>query len=77
MNPFDIRVPCINIANSEVLFEQYIMAPILEKYDIEVRNDDAIKRNQIFFDFTQQTFNHMDRLYLRERCLFIDKITKN
>ena len=24
-----------------------------EKYDIEVKNDDAIKRNRIFFDFMQ------------------------
>ena len=25
MNPFDIGVPCINIANSDLLFEQYRM----------------------------------------------------
>ena len=41
-----------------------------DKYYIKVRNDDAIKRNQIFFDFMQQTFNFMDELYLREICLF-------
>ena len=45
MNPFDIRVPCIKIANSELLFEQYRMALNRDKYDIEVRNYDAIKRN--------------------------------
>ena len=45
MNPFDIGKPCIMIAKSEVLFEQYRMALKRDKYDIEVRYDDAIKRN--------------------------------
>ena len=45
MNPSDIHVPCIKITNSEVLFEIYRMAPNRDKYDIEVRNDDAIKRD--------------------------------
>ena len=44
-NPFDIRVPCIKIENSELLIEQYRMALNREKYDIEFQNDDAIKRN--------------------------------
>ena len=65
-NPFDIGVPCINISRSEVLFEQYIMAVNWDKYDIEVQNDDAIKRNQILFDFMQQTFNCLDVLYIHE-----------
>ena len=46
MNTFDIRVPCIKIAKSELLFEQNIMAINRDKYDIEVQNYDAIKRNQ-------------------------------
>ena len=54
------------IAKSELLFEQYRMALIREKYDIDVRDDDAIKREQIFFDFIQQTFSFMDRLYIDE-----------
>ena len=45
MNPFDISKPCINIAKSEVLFEKYRMALNWDKYDIEVRYDDAMKRN--------------------------------
>ena len=45
------------------------MALNREKYDIAVRNDDAIKRNQIIFDFMQQTLNHMDGLYLHEGYL--------
>ena len=49
MNPFDIRVPCINIAKSGILFEQYRMALYGDKYYIKVRNDDAIKCNRIFF----------------------------
>ena len=77
MNLFDICVPCINITKSELLFEQYIMALNWYKYDIEVRNDDAIKRNRILFDLMQRTFNHMDGLYLCEICHLIDVIMKN
>ena len=75
-NLFDIRVPCINIANSEPLFEQYKMALNWYKYKIEVLNDDAIKRNGIFFDFMQRTFNHLDGLYLRDIYTLIDPIMK-
>ena len=39
------------------------------KYDIEVQNIDAIKRNKIFFDFVQRKFNRLDGLYLHEKCL--------
>ena len=45
MNPFDICEPCIIISKRELLFEQYRMALNWDKYDIEVQNDDAIKRN--------------------------------
>ena len=48
------------------------MALNWDKYNIEVRNDDAIKRNQIFFDFMQQNLKFLDRLYFREGCLLID-----
>ena len=51
MNPFDISKPCIKIAKSGLLFEKYRMSLNRDKYDIEVRNDDAINCNQIFFDF--------------------------
>ena len=47
INPFGIHEPCINIAKNELIFEQYIMALNQGKYDIEVRNYDAIKRNQL------------------------------
>ena len=77
MNPFYIRVPCINITKSNLLFEQYIMALNQDIYDIEVQNDDAIKRNQIFFVFVQRTFNSLDGIFLRERCLLIDTIIKD
>ena len=43
------------------------MALKQEKYDIEVQNDDEIKRNQILFDFMKQTFNCLDGLYLHEQ----------
>ena len=69
MNSFDISKPRIKIANSEVFFEIYIMALNLDKYDIEVRDDDAIKRNQVFFDFMQQMFSCIDGLYMDKKCL--------
>ena len=53
MNPFDISKPFIKISKSELLFEQYRMALKRDKYDIEVQNDDAIKRNRILFDFVR------------------------
>ena len=53
------------------------MALNRDTYDIEVQNNDAIKRNQIFFDFMQRTFNRLDGLYLRERFLLIDVIMKD
>ena len=66
---FEIGKPCIKIARSEVLFEQYRMDIKRDKCEIEVRNDYAIKRNQIFFDFMQRTFNCMYGLYLHENLL--------
>ena len=38
-------VPSINVAKSEVLFEQYRVDLHQDKYDIEIRNDNEIKRN--------------------------------
>ena len=47
------------------------------KYDMDFRNDDTIKPNQIFFDFMQRKFNHLHRLYLDEKCILIDTIIKD
>ena len=58
-----------------MLFEQYRMTLKRDKYNIEVRDDDAIKRNQVFFDFMQQTFKSLDGLYMDERFILMD--TKN
>ena len=77
MNPFGIREPCIKMANNELIFEQYIMTLNRDKYYIDNWNDDAIKRNQIFFDFMQQTFNLLDGFYLRERCILMDAIIED
>ena len=74
INPFGFRVPYIKISKSGLLFEQYRMALNCDKYDIEVRNNYAIKRNQIFFDFMERTFNRLYGLYLCEWCLLIDAI---
>ena len=76
-NPFEIGKPCIIIAGRELLFEQYRMALKQDKYDIEVKNDDAIKRNQIFFYFMERTFNRLDGLYLHEKSLLIYTIIEN
>ena len=50
------------------------MALNRDKYDIDIRNDDAINPNRIFFGFMQQTFNRLDGLYLHENFLLIDTI---
>ena len=76
MNPFDIRVPCTDIAKSEILFEQYRMDLNWNKYDIEVQNDDAINRNRIFFDFMPRKFSSLDGLYMDEKKL-IDTIKED
>ena len=68
--PFDIIKPCIKIAKSEVLFKEYRMALNWDKYDIEVRDDDAINRNWLLFDFTQQTFSCLDGLYMDENVFW-------
>ena len=59
-----------------MLFEKYMIALNRDKYNIGVRNDDAIKRNRILFDLIKRAFNHLDGLYSRERCLLIDTIIK-
>ena len=53
------------------------MALKRNKYDTEVQNDDAIKRNQILFDFMQRTFNRLDVLNLHEKNILIDAIIEN
>ena len=60
-----------------MLFEKYRMALNWDKYDIDVRDYDAIKRNQIFVDFMQQTFSCLDGLFMDEKCLLIDTIKKS
>ena len=47
-----------------------------DKYDIEVRNDDAIKRNRILFDFMQRTFNRLDEIHLHKCFLLMYTIIK-
>ena len=77
MNPFECGKPCIIIARRELLFEKYRIDLKREKHDIEVQNYDAIRRNQMFFDFMQQMFNHRDRLYLHLKSLFIERTIEN
>ena len=46
------------------------------KYGIEFRDDDAINRNQILFDFMQLMLIFMDGLYMDEKCVLIDTIKR-
>ena len=62
-NPVGINRPCIIIANNEVFFEKYRMCLKRDKYAIEIQGDDAIKRNQLFFDFMPRIFDHIHQLY--------------
>ena len=66
-----IDKPCINIANNEVLFEKYRMALQRDKYAIEIQGDDAIKCNQLFFDFMLRMFNRLNQLYEKGKSLLI------
>ena len=76
IDPFYISKPWIRIANSELSFEEYMIALKQEKYDIEVRDYGTIKHNQIIFDFMQRMFNLLDRLYIIENCILINTMEK-
>ena len=62
-NSIGIDQPCIKIANSEVLFEIYRMALKRDKDAIEIKKDDAIKRNRLLFYFLLRMFNRLNQLY--------------
>ena len=53
------------------------MALNWDKYYIEVQDDDAIKCNQIFYDFVQRMLNHMDGLFMVEHFILIYAIKKD
>ena len=72
-NVYDLHL----LKNKWLLFEEYRTSLNRDKYEIEVRNDDAIKRNQILFGFMQQTFNRMDGLYQHGRFPLIYGIMKD
>ena len=76
MNPFDIGVPCINIARSEMLFKRYTTDLNWDKYDIEVQNDDATKRNQVFFLFHATNVQSSGWIIYTLKYLLIDTIMK-
>ena len=60
----------LRFAKIELLFEKYRMALKRDKDAIEIQRDDAIKRNQIFFDFMVRIFNNINHLYEREKKVF-------
>ena len=47
--------------------KKYRMALKRDKDAIEIQKDDAIKRNQIFFDFMLRMFNNLNQLYVEEK----------
>ena len=59
-----------------MLFEEYRMALKRDKDAIEIQKDDAIKRKRIFFDFMLRMFNHLNKLYEKEKSLPIHTILK-
>ena len=52
------------------------MALKRDKDAIEIQGDDAIKRNRLFFDFMLRMFNHLNKLYKKEKGLLINTILK-
>ena len=52
------------------------MALKRDKDAIEIQKDDAIKRNQIFFDFMLRMFNNLNQLYDKKKSLLIHTILK-
>ena len=38
---------------------------------VEIQKDDAIKRNQVSFDFMLRMFNHLNKLFVKEKSLLI------
>ena len=52
-------------------FKNNRMALKRDKDDIEIQKYDAIKRNQIFFEYMLRMFNHLNQLYEKEKSLLI------
>ena len=50
-----------------MLFEKYRTDLKRDKYAIEIQGDDAMKRNRLFFDFMLRMFNHLNKLYEKEK----------
>ena len=75
-NPAGINRPCIKIAKNEVLFEKCRMTHEQDKDAIKIQGYDEIKRNRLFCDFMLRIFNHLNQLYVKEKCLLIDTILK-
>ena len=59
-----------------MLFEQYIISLKWKKNAIDIEEEDAINRNQLFFDFMLRMFDHLNKLYEMEKSLLIDAILK-
>ena len=58
-------------AKNEVLFEKYRVALKREKYAIDIEGEDAINRNQLFFDFMLRIFDHINQLYEMEKVFLL------
>ena len=58
------------------MFEQYRIALNPDKDAIDIKGEDEIKRNRLFFDFTLRMFDHINQLYEKEKSLLMDTILK-
>ena len=63
MNPLVIDLPCLKIANNELLFEKYRIDLKQDKDAIYIDMDDAINSHRLVFDFMLRMFDHLNQLY--------------
>ena len=70
MNPLGIKQPCIMMAKNEVLFEQYKIVLKQDKDAIDIKGEDEIKINRLFFYFMLRTFDSLNLLYEMEKTSY-------
>ena len=58
------------IAKNEVLFEKYRMALKQDKDAIEIKGENEINRNRLFYYFMLRMFDHLNQLYEKEKVFF-------
>ena len=77
MNPFGVSESCAAIKTDPSLFEKYRVALTRDRYDIDLREDDAIERYKNFFYFVNRSFKHLGYLFNEERFHIIAAMREN